>query len=166
VHADEAAFEADVAFPAQFDLRFRAARAENRLLVSGILVLKEQAARHGDDRRRDQLPTRTLEAMSALSLQCTRLCAEHDRNVASDRSSFFSHLENVDKIKLFLRSLEEGGSASVSGSKLLRSSINRCFRAECRCNSDRSFAELQHDKMVFAAGSNVQDSRLGRSTRG
>src|ERR1700678_2026022 len=59
VHADKAAFEADIAFPAEFDRRFhrdaRTARAENRLLVSGVLMLKEQAARHGDDRRRDAL---------------------------------------------------------------------------------------------------------------
>src|SRR5450432_1658496 len=55
VHADEAAFEADVAFPAKFDRRFhrdpRAGRAKDRLLVGGVLLLEQQAARHGDDRR-------------------------------------------------------------------------------------------------------------------
>ena len=57
VHADEATFEADIAFPAKFDRRFhrdaRTGRAENHLLVSGVLMLKEQAARDGDYRRRD-----------------------------------------------------------------------------------------------------------------
>ena len=40
VHADEAAFEADVAFPAKFDRRFhrdpRAGRAKDRLLVQWL----------------------------------------------------------------------------------------------------------------------------------
>src|ERR1700722_13605976 len=53
VHADEAAFEADVAFPAKFDGRFhrdpRASRTKDRLLVGGVLLLEEQAARHGDN---------------------------------------------------------------------------------------------------------------------
>src|ERR1700676_5179076 len=59
VHADEAAFETDVAFPAKFDGRFhsdaRTGRAKYRLLVGGVLLLEEQAARHRDDRRRDAL---------------------------------------------------------------------------------------------------------------
>jgi hypothetical protein len=59
VHADEAAFETQITLPAKFDRRFhrdpRAGRAKDRLLVGGVLLLEEQAARHGDDRRRDAL---------------------------------------------------------------------------------------------------------------
>jgi hypothetical protein len=57
VHADETAFEPDIALPAEFDCRFHrdtgTARAENRL--GGVLMLEEQTARHGDHRRRDAL---------------------------------------------------------------------------------------------------------------
>ena len=54
VHADEAAFEADVAFPAKFDRRFhrdaRTGRAKYRLLVGGVLLLEQQAASSGSSR--------------------------------------------------------------------------------------------------------------------
>jgi hypothetical protein len=59
VHADEAASEADIAFPAKFDRRFhrdaRTGRPEDRLLVGGVLLLEEQASRHGNHRCRDAL---------------------------------------------------------------------------------------------------------------
>src|SRR6202051_1184797 len=57
VHANEAAFEPEIALPTEFDRRFhrdsRARRAKDRLLVGGVLSLEEQTARHGDDRRWD-----------------------------------------------------------------------------------------------------------------
>ena len=58
LHADKAAFEADVALPAEFDRRFH---REPRVVqgppsLRCVLLLEQQVARHGDYRRRDALP--------------------------------------------------------------------------------------------------------------
>src|ERR1700704_3232928 len=88
VHADEAAFETDVAFPAKFDRRFhrdpRAGRAKNRLLVGGVLLLEQQEARHGDDRRRNGL---LLEYVARLDREMQFRAGAQDSELASPPSA-------------------------------------------------------------------------------
>src|ERR1700759_443831 len=64
VHPDETAFQADVAFPPQFDRSFhihaRSGATENALLVGGVLLFEEEATRHGDDGGWDPLLLKQL----------------------------------------------------------------------------------------------------------